>query len=138
MLMSSREILKDFKLKNTTCRSEVLEVMMKNEQALSHSEIETHIGPSHDRVTVYRTLKTFLENGLVHKVLDDGGVTKYALCSDCTKEEHHHEHVHFKCQNCGQTICLDEIKIPTISLPSGYSVKETNLLIKGVCDHCNE
>ena len=115
----------------------MLEVLIQNESALSHSEIESQIDVSHDRVTVYRTLKTFLENGLIHKVLDDGGLTKYALCSECSKEEHHHEHVHFKCQNCGQTICMDAIKIPTISLPVGYNITETNLLIKGVCGNCS-
>lgn len=136
--MGSKEILKDFKLKTTSCRSEVLEVLIKNGHALSHSEIEAHIDPTFDRVTVYRTLKTFLENGLVHKVLDDGGLSKYALCSECTKDDHHHEHVHFKCQDCGHTRCIDEIKVPTISLPVGYSITETNLLVMGICNHCNE
>lgn len=134
--MDTKQVLKDSKLKSTSCRVDVLGALMQNEHALSHSEIESHIDVAHDRVTVYRTLKTFLENGLIHKVLDDGGLTKYAMCSECTKEEHHHEHVHFKCQNCNQTICMDEIKIPTISLPKGYNITETNLLIKGVCVHC--
>ena len=136
--MNSKEVLKDFKLKNTGCRTEVLDTLISNQSALSHSEIESQIDETYDRVTVYRTLKTFLDNGLIHKVLDDGGVTKYALCHECTKEEHHHEHVHFKCENCGHTICLDDIKIPTISLPDGYGIAETNLLIKGVCNHCNQ
>ncbi|TAH16433.1 MAG: transcriptional repressor, partial [Runella slithyformis] len=27
----------------------------------------------YDRVTIYRTLKTFVEKGIVHKVLDEDG-----------------------------------------------------------------
>ncbi len=134
--MEARHLLKDFKLKTTTCRQEVLDLMLTNEHALSHSDIEREVDPAIDRVTVYRTLRTFLDKGLIHKVLDDGGVTKYALCHDCSAEEHHHDHVHFKCNSCGQTICLDKIKIPVISLPKGFRAQEKNLLIQGICDSC--
>jgi Fur family transcriptional regulator, ferric uptake regulator len=62
---------------------------------------------------------------------------KYALCNDhCSSEDHHHDHVHFKCSKCGQTNCLDEIIIPPIGLPKGYKPQEMSLLIQGVCDKC--
>ena len=134
--MEARHLLKDFKLKNTNCREEVLELMLSNEYALSHSDIESQVDSTIDRVTVYRTLRTFLDKGLIHKVLDDGGVTKYALCHDCSLEHHHHEHVHFKCSVCGQTICLDDIKIPAVPLPEGFKTQEKNLLIQGICKTC--
>jgi Fur family ferric uptake transcriptional regulator len=87
---------------------------------------------------LYRTLKTFQEKGLIHKVLDDSGVTKYASCTDCTVEVHHHEHVHFKCDLCGNTVCLDSVEIPPISLPAGFKPQEQNLLITGTCNICNK
>ncbi len=75
--------------------------------------------------------------GLIHKVLDDGGSLKYALCTGtCSGSQHHHEHVHFKCTECGQTNCLD-IDIPAIRLPKGYEPREVNLLIQGVCQQCS-
>jgi Fur family transcriptional regulator, ferric uptake regulator len=130
------QILKDFKLRSTPNREAILHVFLKREFALSHSDVERDVPPTFDRVTVYRTLKTFLDRGLIHKVLDDEGSLKYALCNEaCSTANHHHDHVHFKCTKCGQTICL-EVEIPAIKLPKGYKAREANLLIQGICEHC--
>ena len=134
--MQLSNTLRSFKLKSTPCREEVLKLFMDNDHALSNAFIEKNIDTSYDRVTVYRTLKSFEDKGLIHKVLDDNSITKYALCQDCTTHEHHHEHVHFKCQQCGQTTCIDSVEIPEVKLPNGYKVAERNLLIQGVCYQC--
>ena len=137
----TKEILKDFDLRYTACRSEILDLLNQRAIALSHADIEKNVGDAFDRVTVYRTLKTFVEKGLIHKVLDDEGSSKYALCSEaCHKADHHHhhDHVHFKCLECGETSCLEGITIPTIALPRGYVFKEANLLVNGTCEKCNE
>ncbi|TXH28200.1 MAG: transcriptional repressor [Cyclobacteriaceae bacterium] len=131
------QILKDYQLRTTTSREAILGLFIRNGFALSYSDIEREIAASFDRVTVYRTLKTFLDKGVIHKVLDDEGSLKYALCSDpCSTHEHHHEHVHFKCEKCGQTNCLESVTIPPVALPKGFSVKEMNLLIQGKCNKC--
>ncbi len=131
------QILKDYELRTTTSRAAILTLFIKNSFALSYSDIEREIASSFDRVTVYRTLKTFLDKGVIHKVLDDEGSLKYALCSEpCSTHEHHHEHVHFKCQKCGQTNCLEQVTIPEVFLPRGFKANEMNLLIQGTCDKC--
>jgi Fur family transcriptional regulator, ferric uptake regulator len=129
--------LKAFDLRHTAGRETVLSLFLNADHALAHADIETGLGADHDRVTIYRTLRTFLDKGLIHKVLDDEGNPKYALCRDaCTDGHHQHDHVHFKCQACGQTTCLNDVKIPAIVLPNGYTRQETNLLIQGVCADC--
>ena len=131
--------LKEFNLRHTNGREEVLDLFLNAGRALAHNDVENSLGPAHDRVTIYRTLRTFLDKGLLHKVLDDEGGTKYALCREtCADGHHHHDHIHFKCESCGQTTCLDEVVIPAITLPKGYDRKETNLLIQGVCQGCNQ
>jgi Fur family ferric uptake transcriptional regulator len=133
----SETLLKGFKLRSTPNRQEILHLFLKKTHALSHSDIEKEIDNSLDRVTVYRTLKTFLDKGLIHKVLDDEGSLKYALCNEaCTTAEHHHDHVHFKCTKCGQTNCLN-IEVPSIRLPKGYKANAVNFLIQGICESCN-
>ena len=133
----SETLLKGFKLRSTPNRQEILHLFLKKDHALSHGDIEKEIDNSLDRVTVYRTLKTFLDKGLIHKVLDDEGSLKYALCNEaCTKAEHHHDHVHFKCTKCGETQCLD-VDVPTVRLPKGYKANAVNLLIQGICERCN-
>ncbi|SDK69821.1 Fur family transcriptional regulator, ferric uptake regulator [Catalinimonas alkaloidigena] len=112
---------------------------MAHDYALSHADIEATIDASIDRVTIYRTLKTFLDRGLLHKVLDDSGTVRYALCpSSCNESEHHHEHVHFKCVNCGQTQCVEEVHVPNIALPQGFQPIEVNMLVQGVCRACGK
>jgi Fur family ferric uptake transcriptional regulator len=134
-----RATLKDFKLRQTDCRAEMLAVFNDNPHALAHGDVERSLPEKFDRVTVYRTLKTFLEKGIIHKVLDDEGGTKYALCRDAchaADHQHHHDHVHFKCNRCGLTTCLDDVAVPTLSLPAGYRREETNLLVQGICPTC--
>ena len=136
---TDEQILKDFRLRTTSSRTDILQLFLEHPYALSYSDIEKQVAETYDRVTVYRTLKTFLDKGLVHKVLDDAGGLKYALCKEhCSTAEHHHEHVHFKCTQCGQTNCLEDVKIPEVLLPKGYKVRELNLLIQGVCMECDK
>lgn len=132
-----RQILRASNLRLTSSRSSVLGLFLNNPRALSYSDIEKLIGHSHDRVTIYRTLKSFLDKGIVHKILDDSGGLKYGLCSEvCVQSSHHHEHVHFKCTRCDQTECLDAVAVPAITLPNGYKPVETNLLVQGICANC--
>jgi Fur family ferric uptake transcriptional regulator len=131
--------LSDFDLRETPCRIAVLGILQGINYAQSQFEIEQSLGAQFDRVTVYRTLKSFLTQGLIHKVLDDIGGTKYALCKElCHNHDHshQHDHVHFKCNQCGQTTCLEEVHIPKITLPEGFHKAESNLLIQGVCGNC--
>ena len=135
-----KSILKDYKLRQTDCREEILDVFMRKSHALAHADVELPLKDRFDRVTIYRTLRTFVDKGLIHKVLDDEGGMKYALCKEgCNTPDHkhHHDHVHFKCNICGLTTCLDHVIIPNIILPEGYQRVETNLLMQGVCKTCS-
>jgi Fur family transcriptional regulator, ferric uptake regulator len=133
--MRVKQMLKNHDLRHTACREEILHLFLENSYALTHGDIETRLDASHDRVTIYRTLKTFLEKNIIHKVLDDSGNLKYAM----EKHTHHnkHTHIHFKCSLCGETNCLEDTQIPAIHLPEGYQLSQANLLVQGVCKICN-
>ena len=132
-----KQILKDHSLRHTQGRADIISVFLNKNVAISHSDIEAEMDSQYDRVTIYRTLKSFLEKGLIHKVLDDTGTMHYALCDDaCSEVEHQHDHIHFKCNNCGETTCLENVHIPKVSLPNGFSYEESNYLITGTCDKC--
>ncbi len=134
---NAMKILNEFKLRITPVRQFILGLFMEREFAISHTDIEAEINETLDRITVYRTLKTFLKIGIIHQVPDDKGVMKYALCSNsCSPANHSHDHVHFKCLACGQTNCLN-IAIPAIKLPKGYESNDTSVLMLGVCKHCS-
>ena len=136
-MTSPNHILRKHHLRNTPGRTAILQ-MFEGNIALSESDIENRIPIPCDRVTIYRSLKTFLEKGIIHKVLDNEGVSKYALCSsNCQEGDHNHEHVHFKCGRCGETVCIENVSLPTLHLPQGFQVNETNILVQGTCDKCN-
>jgi len=133
-----KNILKKAGLKNTSIRQQILGVFMNHEYALSYNDIEKIIDKTLDKVSVYRTLKSFEEKGLIHRIIDDTNQTKYALCTDgCGGHGHRDSHVHFKCQNCGYTFCLTEYKIPSLTLPEGYLANDVSLLVHGLCQKCN-
>ena len=67
----SGRLLNSFRLRSTPVREEILHLFLQKDCALSHGDIESEIADYLDRVTVYRTLKTFSNKGLIHKVLDD-------------------------------------------------------------------
>lgn len=136
MTVTTADILKDNQLRVTSCRRDVLQTFLKRQVALSHADLEEALKENYDRVTIYRTLKTFVDSDLIHKVLDDSGATKYALCLHDV-QTHDHEHVHFKCLKCGQTNCIEEVSLPAIPLPKGYIGKEMNLLVQGICKNCS-
>lgn len=132
-------LLENHKLRITPVRQQVLGLFMGKPHALSHSDIEQTLVGDFDRVTIYRTLTAFVEKGLVHKIPAENGVVRYALCKDtCSEEAHHHSHVHFNCGDCGQTFCLENISVPTITLPHGYTFTDMNYLATGTCKNCNK
>jgi Fur family ferric uptake transcriptional regulator len=124
------------KINATAMRILVLELLLQQYSAISLSDIEKALETA-DRITIYRTLKTFEQNGLIHSIEDGTGTPKYALCvEECSTHEHHDMHVHFYCNNCKETFCLPNHKIPDISLPARFSPAEMNLIVKGICEKC--
>ena len=120
----------------TAMRLLVLDVLRRHPAALSLADVERQLGQA-DRITVHRTLKTFADKGLVHRVEDGSGAVKYALCEpDCTPTQHHDLHVHFFCTQCRETVCLPAVAVPVISLPGAFQVQETSLVMKGLCESC--
>ncbi|MCI5059110.1 MAG: transcriptional repressor [Flavobacteriales bacterium] len=135
----ANELLKSHGLRVTAPRIAVIEVFEQRDYALSHADLEKVLSGKIDRVTVYRTLNAFEASGIVHKVLDDGGVLKYALCVEqCNSDSHVHNHVHFKCKVCETSECLVDVKIPAFSIPAGYELQESNVLMSGVCANCSQ
>ena len=125
-------LLKAKKLRITPFRIEVLKVFQSNETAIDMPSIETSLG-DFDRITLYRTIKVFIESGVLHEILISGDVKKYALCADdCKTEGHNHEHIHFLCTVCNETFCLDLIKMPIISHRS-FQISSVEVVARTVC-----
>lgn len=140
MSTTAIDILNDYDLRRTASRISIINIFMESQIALSENVIEEKLIGLCDRATIYRTLKTFIEKGIIHRVIDENSIVKFAMCNSehCSSHHHSHEHVHFKCQVCGNTECMDELMIHPVILPKGYTANETNYLIVGTCKNCND
>lgn len=129
-LLSAKQI------KPTAMRLLVLDYLLQQPAAVSLQHLEA--GFQHaDRVTLYRTLKTFEEKGLVHAIQDGSGTARYALCPEtCSGEGHHDLHLHFYCTHCRETYCLPTTRVPEVALPNNFIAEEFSLTAKGICDRC--
>jgi Fur family transcriptional regulator, ferric uptake regulator len=130
-------ILNRSQLSVTASRKKILELFLGNSGALAHGDIEKRTGEKFDRVTVYRTLQSFLEKGIIHTIPTADNSVRYALCKDeCIDGHHHDNHVHFVCDECGNTTCLEEVLIPEVKLPRGFRPEQYEMVVTGTCKDC--
>lgn len=122
-------------VKPTAMRELVLKILSEQTNAVSLADIES-IFDKADKVTLYRTLKTFEENKLIHSIDDGTGSVKYALCNDSCQCNPNELHVHFLCTKCHHTYCLNDTPIPAINLPDNFTLETINMVVKGKCHNC--
>ncbi len=131
------KIFKKNRLSVTDGRKKILELFLKSPKALTHADIEKKTGENFDRVTVYRTLQVFVDKGIIHNIPTTDNSILYALCKDNCEEGHHHDnHVHFICDSCNKTICLDDVTVPDVKLPKGFKPNHAEMVVNGICDDC--
>lgn len=131
-------ILKENDLSVTASRRKILHLFLRSDGALAHADIEKNAGEHFDRVTIYRTLQAFVEKGLIHTIPSSDNSIKYALCkNECAGGNHHDQHVHFVCNICDTTYCLDDVVTPQIQLPKNYTASQVEVVAKGICDVCS-
>ncbi len=130
-------ILKRSGLSVTEGRKKILELFLDKEGALAHADIEKRTGSAFDRVTVYRTLQSFVEKGIIHQIPTTDNSVLYALCRhECDEQHLHDDHVHFVCNSCNKTVCLDDVMVPHVKLPQGFKVQQSQMIVKGRCRDC--
>ena len=122
-------------IKPTTMRQLVYEILEKQKKALSLYEIEQQFD-NVERSTIFRTLKTFQDNYLIHSIDDGTGAVKYALCDDDCTCKPDDLHIHFLCDKCGQTHCMKDMPVPKMDLAEGFSFENANFVVKGICPNC--
>jgi Fur family ferric uptake transcriptional regulator len=124
-------------LRLTNFRRQVLSIFFNSDKAIAVSELESELG-EHDRITLYRTIKTFIDKGLIHEIVMPGDVKKLALCNaSCGEHAGHHEHnhLHFQCKSCEEVFCVEVTSLPDIHL-NDYQIDEFEIQAKGTCPKC--
>ena len=119
--------------RKTQSKKAVLECLQQADNYGLKSECIEGQLPDLNRVTIYRILQSFIDDGIIHKVISNDGKSYYFKCNNCN-EVHFHNHYHFKCIVCGKVECMDneiEVKVPV-----NYSINDVNFWITGVCSKC--
>lgn len=133
----SENLLKQKRLRVTPFRMSVLDVFYSHKNAISLHEIEKDLG-KFDRVTLYRTIKSFIEKGLIHEIVMPGDIKKLALCPDSCSKNHHvhtHQHIHFRCTKCETVSCIDIENFPQINIPR-FQLDKIEIQGSGICQNC--
>lgn len=131
------DILRKKKLRVTPFRKEVLGIFLRNEHAISIQDIEDAL-KNFDRITLYRTIKSFTNKGVIHEIVMPGDVKKLALCDGVCDHDnglHEHNHIHFQCRKCEEVYCVEIDELPQLKVP-GFIIEEQEIQAKGICEKC--
>ena len=80
--------------------------------------------------TVYRNIKSLVDNGLLTTVYLPGENPRY-------ESAHHHHHHHFHCTRCDKVYDVHECPGDLKQLaPKGFVVESHELTLYGVCQSC--
>jgi len=133
--LKARRILKSAKLYCTAGRVAVLRILLRANKPLRQDEIARRLGKKRfDKVTIYRTLESLLEVGLVHKAFLDERARHFELARNCSETQCH---PHFTCTSCGNTHCLTEMSIPKVkSAHKGFLIHRQQTRLEGLCPAC--
>jgi Fur family ferric uptake transcriptional regulator len=129
-------------LKRTGPRLAVLEKLERAHAPVTHAELVDQLARlSYDRATIYRSLMTLSEAGIVRRT-DLGGTWRFELVrgADADATAHGKAHPHFVCEDCGEVSCLPNLvfTLPAArGLPRAVARRRVEIQLRGRCDHCH-
>lgn len=120
----------------TAQRVLIAERLAAAERQLTAAQLFTRLRrdqPTIGRATVFRTLETLVEAGVVRRFEQEGHVYAYVAC----EPEHHH---HLACTNCGRVEEIDEAYVRPIAervaAERGFKIDDARLDFYGRCSRC--
>lgn len=122
----------------TANRILVMRELMHSSHPVSLAELETSLGFSMDKASIFRVLELFADKDVVHVIEDGSRSLKYEVCHSGDKHSIADQHAHFYCECCKETYCFETARIPMIDIPDGFTPHSVNYMIKGVCRKCSK
>jgi len=126
------KILQSKNIQPSHQRIKILEVLIKNKDHMNvnmiYDELSKEI-PTISKTTVYNTLSTFVEKGLVHCLT----ITPEEMRYDYETKPHHH----LLCKRCGRIIDVNVRCAYAEAMEiEGHSIEEIQGYFKGICKEC--
>ena len=129
------QLLEEHGVKPTANRIVIVRALADAGRPMSMTELEDVV-ETIDKSNVFRALQAFREARLVHVLEDTGDGVRYELCHSHHDDRDDDVHVHFYCEKCHRTFCLEDTPVPPVSIPEGYEVDTVSYLLKGICKEC--
>jgi len=134
--MNHADILKKNNLKQTEARIAVLSIVSRTNKPIDVKTITDFLkklGIVADQATVYRTLQTFVESGILKRVEFNEGKFRYELSS----LPHHH---HVVCINCGKVEDVEECGMEKVEKKlqkkTSFTISDHHAEFFGMCKNC--
>lgn len=134
-----REKLKAAGLRGTGARLAVFQFLIGADRPYTHAEVYQALEQQgFDRTTIYRTLITLSDAGLVNRI-DVGDHTwrfEIAKSGGAASEKH----PHLICDTCGEVFCLEDVKVDISSsdTPEADMPQIEEVYFRGRCSECRE
>jgi len=135
-MTTAQDLLRDAGLRRTEARIRVLGLVRDLGHPLTHAELTAREELADlDAITLYRTLATLEDAGLVHRVLGVDGAWR-----TCAQPEGSGgcpgNHAHFQCTGCGRMRCLVNQPMPRVVPPQGATIQSRHFVAVGRCAAC--
>ena len=123
-------------LKKTKTREEIVALFEITNSPLNANDIFEKLRDKNITLSsIYRTLETFTNQGILIKDLDPKGTAIYTM----KQEKHSH---YLQCKNCNKKVELEYCPYhkvnDKISRQFDFEVDEHNVVIYGTCRNCND
>lgn len=128
--------IRERKIKVTNPRKDILTVLAKATRPMSSDDIFAALPKgSSDLVTVYRSLSTLEEIGLLRRHDLGDSLRRYELSED----QHHHHYI--RCKSCGTVEafegCEFENNLSKTLSKKGYHMIQHSLDVMALCSRCH-
>ncbi len=138
--MKSQDIISRLESKGirpTANRILVMKTLMGEQNPQSLSNLERKM-VSMDKSSISVPLPSFWNIDVVHAFEDGRGVLCYELCEEKGACDHHDGHIHFYCESCQRSFCMEDIHIPSFRAAQGFYPHSISFVIKGECPDCRK
>ncbi|MCB2211935.1 transcriptional repressor [bacterium] len=131
------KMARERKLKVTPQRVEIFRTLALSHEHPSaeqiHKDVREHL-PAVSLDTVYRTLATLEQHGLIDRVNTSDDRARY--------EVHDHDHHHFVCVKCKEVYDVEWPEFDQLPLPAGVAdlglPMQPRVELKGICRKCQQ
>lgn len=138
--MQANDLTSNMELKGvkpTANRILVLKALKESDHPMSLADLEKTLGTM-DKSSIFRVLTLLLEHDIIHSFEDGRGILNYEPCTSQTSCNHSDAHIHFYCESCRKSFCMDEVPLPKFHLRDGFTMHAVSFVIKGECPQCRK